>query len=200
MTDPLDGLPPAQTVAVRARGSVRAAPAIGGGLVASDVETVVVAAWETHRRDLFAFATALSRDADVADDLVAEAYLRLVRELRSGRGPDDVRGWLYRVVANLCLSRGRRLRTAQRFLGRLVDRRTEESPETRLTRMEVDPRLHDALLSLRPDARVALVMAARGIPGRDIAAALNRTETSTRTLLHRARLELRERLAQGVES
>ena len=194
MTDPIDGVPPARTVAVRGRQSLGAPTA-----AERELERFVVEAWDAHRRDLFAFAVALVRDREAADDLVGEAYLRLIGEARAGRSPDDARRWLYRVAANLTHSRGRRLRTVQRFMSRLVERRVEESPEVRLARTELSPGLHDALLALKPDARLAIVMAARGCPGRDIAAALGRSETSTRTLLYRARLELRERLVQGVE-
>jgi RNA polymerase sigma factor (sigma-70 family) len=196
MSDPIDGVPPARTVAVRPHPGVLSGPALA---TERDVEARIAALWDAHHRDLYAFAVSLVRDVDAAEDLVAEAFFRLIREHRRGRAPDEVRGWLYRVVANLHLSRGRRLRTAQRFLGRLVERRVEESPEARLARTELSPGLSAALLSLSPDARVAVVMAARGCPGRDIAAALGRTETSTRTILYRARLALREALAQGVE-
>lgn len=193
MTEPRDGSP----AAIAVRGRVRAASGGRAFAAADDLATWVAATWDDHRRDLFAFAIALTRDVDVADDLVAEAYLRLVREARNDRSPDDPRAWLYRVVANLSLSRGRRLRTAQRFVRHLVDRQVGEAADARLIRSELPPDLEHALLALKPDARVAVVMAARGCSGRDIAAALGRTETSARTLLHRARLDLRARLSTG---
>ena len=129
----------------------------------------MLAAYEAHARDLNAFARSLVREREAAEDVVAEAYARLVREARAGRMPDDVRAWLYRVVSNLVMSRGRRRSVAQRFLGQLLDRRTAESPEARHLRLDVDPALRDAVLALPPDARVALVMAARGASGAEIA-------------------------------
>src|SRR5262245_48761616 len=97
------------------------------GAVARDAESLVVPPYEAHVRDLNAFARSLVREREAAEDVVAEAYARLVREVHAGRTPDDVRAWLYRVVSNLVMSRGRRRTVAQRFLGRLVDRRTVES-------------------------------------------------------------------------
>ena len=164
------------------------------GAAAADAEAVILAAYEAHARDLNAFARSLVREREAAEDLVAEAYLRLVREVHRGRTPDDIRGWLYRVTANLVLSRGRRIAVAQRFLGRLVDRRHGESPEARHLRLAVDPALRDAILALPPDARVAVVMAARGCSGREIADALGRSEAATRTLLTRSRQKVRARL------
>jgi len=161
---------------------------------AADAEAVVLAAYQAHARDLNAFARSLVRDRETAEDVVAEAYLRLVRETHAGRTPDDVRRWLYRVTANLVLSRGRRISVAQRFLGRLVDRRHGESPESRHLRLSIDPALREAVLALPPDARVAVVMAARGASGREIAEAIGRSEAATRTLLTRARQRVRARL------
>lgn len=170
------------------------------GAAARDAESLIVAAYEAHARDLNAFARSLVREREAAEDVVAEAYARLVREVHAGRAPDDVRGWLYRVVSNLVMSRGRRRSVAQRFMGRLVDRRVAESPEARHLRLDVDPALRDAVLALPPDARVAIVLAARGVSGAEIAATIGRSEAATRTLLTRARQKVRARLEPGPEA
>lgn len=180
---------PSLAAATRGPVSVRARRA-----AAADAEAVVLAAYEAYARELNAFARSLVRDREAGEDLVAEAYLRLVREAHAGRTPDDVRAWLYRVTANLVLSRGRRISVAHRFLGRLIDRRQGESPESRHLRLAIDPALREAVLALAPDARVAVVMAARGASGREIAATLGRSEAATRTLLTRARQKVRARL------
>jgi RNA polymerase sigma-70 factor, ECF subfamily len=179
---------------------VQRQPLSRGTLTAArDLEVAVMAAYDTHHRDLLAFARALVRDPDAAEDVVADAFFRLINETRAGRMPTEVRPWLYRVVANLVVSRGRRLRTAQRFLWRLVERRVEESPEGRLTGSEIRPDLLAALAALPTDARVAIVMASRGSTGQEIAEALRKSETATRTILYRARIRLREQLSEGVE-
>jgi RNA polymerase sigma factor (sigma-70 family) len=182
------------TVALAAPGPVT----VRAGAAARDTEAVVLAAYEAHARDLNAFARSLVREREAAEDVVAEAYLRLVREVGAGRQPDDVRAWLYRVVANLVMSRGRRLTVARRFLVHLVDRRSSESPEARHLRLDVDPALREAVLALPPDSRVALVMAARGASGVEIAAAIGRSEAATRTLLTRARQRVRARLEEDA--
>jgi RNA polymerase sigma factor (sigma-70 family) len=171
---------------------------VRAGTTARDTEAVVLAAYEAHGRDLNAFARSLVREREAAEDVVAEAYLRLVREVGAGRQPDDIRGWLYRVVANLVMSRGRRLAVARRFLVHLVDRRSSESPEARHLRLDVDPALREAVLALPSDSRIALVMAARGASGVEIAAAIGRSEAATRTLLTRARQRVRARLQEDA--
>ena len=195
MTEPLDRPATSESLVVRPQPLGRG----GASTTAGDVELAVMSAYDAHNRDLLAFARALVRDPETAEDIVADAFLRLINEVRAGRAPAETRGWLYRVVANLVVSRGRRLRTAQRFLSRLVDRRVQESPESSLARSEVRSDLLVALAALPTDGRIALVMAARGSTGHEIATALGKSETATRTALYRARMKLREQLSEGVE-
>jgi RNA polymerase sigma factor (sigma-70 family) len=159
----------------------------------------VMAAYDENQRKLTSFAYSLTRDADAADDLVQETFLRLVKEHAAGREPDNVTAWLYRVCANLATSRGRRGVVARRFLERRPAEETEVAAEVETLRHETSDALVAALAILPDDARTAIVMAAQGFSGREIAEALGRTETSTRTMMFRARERLRTFLeAQGV--
>ena len=159
----------------------------------------VMAAYDENQRKLTSFAYALTRDADTADDLVQETFLRLVKEHAAGREPENVTAWLYRVCANLVTSRGRRGVVARRFLERRPAEETEVAAEIETLRHETGETLVAALAILPDDARTAVVMAAQGFSGREIAEALGRTETSTRTMMFRARERLRTFLvAEGV--
>jgi RNA polymerase sigma-70 factor (ECF subfamily) len=159
----------------------------------------VMAAYDENQRRLTTFAYALTRDADVADDLVQETFLRLIKEHAAGRGPENVTAWLFRVCANLATSRGRRGVVARRFLERRPADETEVAAEVTILRQETSEALVAALAILSDEARTAVVMAAQGFSGREIAEALGRTETSTRTLMFRARERLRTFLvAEGV--
>lgn len=154
-------------------------------------ESELAAIYESRRGEVFAFLLRMTHDADEADDLVQETFIRLVREARAGRMPDDVRPWLYRVAANAAISRRRRFSTFTRLVPRLLDRSEPERPEGEVVRRERDGVLGDALARLQPDARAALLLAAQGFSGREIAASLGRSEGATRTLMCRARVELR---------
>lgn len=154
---------------------------------------IVRDAYDAHQRELYAFALRASRDAEIAEDLVQEAFLRLVREVER-RPPDNVRAWLYRVTANLVITRGRRLNVADRWRHLLVARETPEEPESVALRHEGRTDLEAALASLSRDARTALLLAANGFSGMEIAATIGRTDAATRTLMCRARLQMREHL------
>lgn len=167
----------------------------------ADAETLICAAWADHHEELYAFLVRTTRDPDVAEDLLAEAYLRLTREVRADRTPDNVRAWLYRVAANLATSRGRRIAASLRGLVRIgaaAVTRSDDPPEASLLAREGRSELVAVLEDLGSDARTALLLSAEGFSGAEIAAAIGRTEAATRTLLCRTRLSVRHRLA-GTE-
>jgi RNA polymerase sigma-70 factor (ECF subfamily) len=66
----------------------------------SDIEQVVVAAYEAYAAELFAYATAIIHSEDGALDAVQESFLRYFVELSYGRRVEKPRAWLYRVVRN----------------------------------------------------------------------------------------------------
>jgi RNA polymerase sigma factor (sigma-70 family) len=166
---------------------------------ASRTPDLVAAAYDRCQRELFSFALRASRNEETAEDLVHEAFVRLIVEIEADRLPGNVRAWLYRVVANLLISRARQATVAQRQLGAMVDRGEVTGPESAYLEQERDADLDLALGELGDDARTALLMAAGGFNGMEIAEAIGRTGSATRTLMCRSRLQLRHRLgAMGV--
>lgn len=152
----------------------------------------LVEAYDAYQRDIHGFLRAATRDADTAEDLTQETFIRLYREIEAGRTPDNIRAWLYTVATNLVTSRGRRLAVAERFKAVLAIRGSADSPEQETIRAERQDIVQRALAKLPTDDRTALLLSAHGFAGRDIAAVLGRTDGATRTLLTRARLRLRE--------
>jgi RNA polymerase sigma-70 factor, ECF subfamily len=168
-------------------------------VVGGTVADVALAAYDEHQRALTSFAYALTRDREAADDLVQEAFVRLINELQKGRQPENVQAWLFRVCSNLVVSGARRRNVAQRFVSQITPRDNEVDAEYETLRREMSGTLLHGLARLSIDARVALVMAAHGFSGREIATSLGRTETSTRTMMFRAREQMRVFLVdQGV--
>jgi RNA polymerase sigma-70 factor, ECF subfamily len=167
-----------------------------GLVVTANVERQAALAYDRYAPRLRAFAISALRDGIAADDLVQEAFLRLIVELKAGREPVNVGGWLYRTAGNLVISRGRRNRVADRMRALLVRREVEPSPEELAIRSERDRTLALALAELPPDARVALLLAARGMGSTEIGLVIHRTPLATRTYLCRARVRLRDELAR----
>jgi len=166
-------------------------------------DAAVVAAWTAHHGEVFAFLVRTTRSPDVAEDLLQEAFLRLTTEVQAGRAPDNVRAWLYRVGANLAVSRGRRISAAfrgiVRFRSTTGPSTTTMTPEAAYLGSEGRADLLAALEDLGPDARAALLLSSEGFSGAEIAAAIGRSEAATRTLLCRTRGRVRSRL-ESVEA
>lgn len=161
-----------------------------------DAAAEVSLAYDRHAAELHSFALRACRDREAAEDVVHEAFLRLMVEIQAGRGPDNSRAWLYRVAANLVASRGRRATVAQRWLGFFAATEGPREPEPIFLDMERRSTLEAVLAELSTDARTALLLAAQGFRGDEVAAAIGRSEAATRTLMCRARGRLRERLDQ----
>ena len=159
-----------------------------------DSPRVALVAYEEEKQKLAAFAYAMTKDRDVAEDLVQESFVRLLQELGAGRSPENVSAWLFRVCTNLAASRGRRLMVAQRFL--LVARPLSDAPpaDVEVLRSEVNAAVLDGLATLPIDAQAALLMAAQGFSGREIAKVIGRSELATRALMFRSRQKMRDHL------
>ncbi len=159
----------------------------------------VAAAYAAHAPELHAYVLARFGGHVAADDVVQEAFARLVREVAAGRTPDAVRPWLYRVAHNLAVSelRGPGRREAELDVPGRPEPRAA-SAEAELEAWSLDGELRAALGALSPAARRSVLMAADGYTSREIASAVGRTELASRALLCRARRSLRELLA-GTE-
>jgi RNA polymerase sigma-70 factor (ECF subfamily) len=165
------------------------------------VEIVVAAAYDEFAQRIRGFVITATRDGDTADDIVQEAFLKLVVELQAGRRPDNIGGWLYRVAANLIISRGRRRAVASRIRSLFTPSNQQPTPEDVALTRERDRTLALALSRLPPDARVAVLLAARGMGAPEIGLVIHRSAAATRTYLCRSRVRLRDELAAlGVEA
>jgi RNA polymerase sigma-70 factor (ECF subfamily) len=151
----------------------------------------LTALYEAHRAELLGYLHKMTRDREAAEDLLQETFIRLIRETRAGRLPDAVRPWLYRVATNAAISRSRHNAVWNRLVPRLLDRREPARPDAELLLAERNTELFSALSTLPPDGRAALLLAAQGFDGHEIAASIGRTEGATRTLLCRSRVRLR---------
>lgn len=155
------------------------------------------AIYDAQAGPLRRWLTARVRDPDAAEDIAQEAFVRLVREIQRGRAPLEPGAWLHRVASNLATSRGRRLTVADRHARRVGSPSLEPGPEVTVLDDETRDLLDAALADLRPSERAAVVLAASGHRGPEIASRIGRTEGATRTLLCRVRARLRVRLLES---
>ena len=152
---------------------------------------IVATAFCDHAASVQGVALRSTRDPELAADVTQEAFLRLFVEAQAGRMPDNIRAWLHRTSANLIVTRARRNAVARRMAPRLARFDGPAQPDAIAILNEERDELDVALAALPPAHRIALLMAADGATGEEIAGHLGRSHGATRTLLTRARGRLK---------
>ena len=144
--------------------------------------------FQTTYRDLYPalhrFALRLSGDPDVADDVVQEAFTRL---LEHDLPSDEARPWLYVVVTNLYRDRIRNRERRGRLLA--AQPPVPEAPEAvdmAVERAERVARVRRALEALSERDRRMLLMREEGFKYTEIAEVLGVRPTSVGALVARA--------------
>ena len=123
-----------------------------------------------HLDAAYNFARFLSRDADAAQDIVQEAFLRAYRNFETYRGGDP-RAWLFAIVRNCCHVWRQQDRRKARFEQHLNDNdgdgpetgeqqfaSEEDSPETATIRRSEQLRVRAVISSLPEAMREILVL------------------------------------------
>jgi len=142
----------------------------------------------THQHRLFKyFCRAVG--PETAHDLTQDVFLRVSRATIPVAAEEELRAWLFQIARNLALDHHRvRLR------------RPEPSPlaeeGSRLATQDVDLAVNEALAALPDlDRDVFLMREVVGLGYHEIGQACGLTPDAVRSRIHRARLQLRERLA-----
>ena len=146
-------------------------------------------------------------NSEDARDLVQDAFVQAYRSLDRFHGDAAFYTWLYRIAVNAAISHKRRQKVMVSFeaSGRdssfdPADDTLQSDPSNRLEQDDRDRQVREALDGLPSEYRAVLVM--KEIDGQKyetIAQMLNCPIGTVRSRLHRARLELRERLKHLME-
>jgi len=147
--------------------------------------------YELTSRPVWVYLTRMTGDSRLADDLLQEAYYRLLRTKATFESDDHRRNYLYRIATNLVHDQRRRPRADREPL---EDAERQPAPES-LTGSEsraarrID--LARAMARMKPRERSMLWLAyAHGCSHEEIAEVLGLKTSSLKALLHRARRRL----------
>ncbi|MCS6860026.1 MAG: sigma-70 family RNA polymerase sigma factor [Abditibacteriales bacterium] len=140
-------------------------------LVMDDAEQALLA--RCRANDLLAFEEVVHRyknkvhnyiarmvnDADDAEDLTQDVFVKAFISLGSFRGEASLQTWLYRIATNLCIDRARR-RKRQRWDTMSLDEPVRDDEDDEIGRdvpdVEADPYRHLERKELRQQVRRAL--------------------------------------------
>jgi RNA polymerase sigma-70 factor (ECF subfamily) len=156
-------------------------------------ERAFASCYQHTSRALWAYLYRVTGKASDADDLVQEAFCRLLQANVGDLGDEELRRYVFRIGSNLLADRWRRATQESSWLDRL-----------RGTEAHVDPEYDDTVsrefAALKPRERALLWLAyVEGESHEAIASALGLSRGSIKVLLSRARGRLRDHLvARGL--
>jgi RNA polymerase sigma-70 factor (ECF subfamily) len=154
----------------------------------------------TYQHRVFGVALRMLGSRSEAEDVAQEAFVRAHRGLREFRGDAALSTWLYAITSRLCLSR---LGTVERRFRRedpeVIERLGDAGadPSAALERDEIRAALRRAIGELDEERRLVVVLRdLEGLPYEEIARALELPLGTVRSRLHRARMDLRDKLTR----
>jgi RNA polymerase sigma-70 factor (ECF subfamily) len=140
-------------------------------------------------------------DRHRAEELAQEVFVAIYRQRAQYRVRAKFTTWLFRIVRNRCLNERRDRRRASQHLAPssealedLPERRST-SPDLQAQNADTQQMLRSALEALPEAQRSAFVLSKiEGLSYQEIAETLGITVSACESLIHRARLNLRDRL------
>lgn len=151
----------------------------------------LVARWH---EPVWRWVSGVAGDPAAAEEIVQEAWLRILRGIGSLRQPERLRSWLFSIVRRTFVDRLRWRYAAERHEP-LADE-PAGGDETDLLAAEELDLLHAAVAELPPPDRETIVLFyLRELDLKEVAEVLGVPVGTVKSRLHRARRRLRERLA-----
>jgi RNA polymerase sigma-70 factor (ECF subfamily) len=179
---------------------------------------------DRYDRQLRRLARTFVRTDALAEDVVSETWLAVLRGLDRFEERSSLKTWIFRILVNRARTRAVRearqvpfssLVTSEDQGGPAVDpsvfaadgtwasppQRLDVEPETRLLARELRGRLAAVVDTLPEQQRtVILLRDVAGLDGPEVAEALGISEGNQRVILHRARTRVRDSLSEYVAS
>ena len=156
--------------------------------------------FEEYASPIYNYVLRMVNDADRAADITQDTFIKAYRKLDSVTEPAARRSWLYRIATNTAIDDMRRRRMLTRvpddspIFENQADHRP--GPEASVMAGTLDERVQRALMTLRPNHRQCLLLSdLEDMSPQDIGAIMGLSYAAVRTLLCRARGEMRRALA-----
>jgi RNA polymerase sigma-70 factor (ECF subfamily) len=156
-----------------------------------------------HTEPLYRFALSITRDPDLAADLVQDTFTRALERADQYRGDAPIRAWLRRILHNLAIDRARRAArevVVEEVEDRWMDDAYTVDPVAVAERTETREELEDALVRLPFIYRVAVALHdIEGWKTREVAELQEISLAAAKQRLRRGRMALVSALAEGHE-
>ena len=156
--------------------------------------------FDRHRGPLFNYAAWLLRDRTTAEDVMQDVFLQVARNAATYEPRGRFRAWVMRMARNRCLNILASEATRRRALAGFVVEKThlaDGADDAAASLMQEERRhaLEQTLANLPERQREALVLYAyEQMPYREVAQILDMPVNTVKTLIHRARAALAQRM------
>jgi RNA polymerase sigma-70 factor (ECF subfamily) len=151
---------------------------------------------EAYASLLFRVAHSVLRSRAEAEDVVQDAFVRVIEHRRSLPAVRDMRVYLVRIAWNLAIDRRRRIRPEQMDVGFAESLVARDMPVD--DALQETQRVKTVLRAMeklpKAERYVLLLSALEELSTREMAQVMGKSESAVRALLFRARARLRERL------
>ena len=158
----------------------------------------LVQIYERHSPEIFRYAYRILDSQELAEDCVADTFLRLLIAVRGGTVAENVRAYLFRIAHNWIIDHYRRHLPVQMSLEEDLPANPEGNPSQSVEQALDRQRIRSALLKLTPEQRTVIELRfLENCSHLEVATVLGRTVEATRALQKRALETLRQILAVG---
>ena len=162
-----------------------------------------------YERKVYGIAYRMTGNREDAEEVLQEAFLSVYKSLGRFKGKSSFSTWLYRIAVNAALMKLRKKKIdtvsldepvvsddGDRLIREAVDWTTPEELVERKRLMEV---ISEAIDSLPETYRVIILLRDReGLSNSEVARVLKTSVPAVKSKLHRARMHLRNRLAEHL--
>ena len=161
-----------------------------------------------HHASLRRVARLYVADTAVAEEVVQDTWLGVIRGLWAFEGRSSLKTWIFRILVNRARTRAVRERRSVAFTETLSQEAEDEhhaldpasSPERSVLTRELGEKLRAVIDALPANLKIVLWLRdVEGWPPEDVCNALAIEETNQRVLLHRARSRVRAALEPYFE-
>lgn len=153
--------------------------------------------YETYRSDVYRYLLGLTRDPDLAEDILSDTFCAALMSLEGLRDDKSVKSWLLTIARNKWLDHLRKRRPISDVdLTELYIADPAPGPEQRAMQKEAAQRVQALLKQEDPRTQTVVRMRMEGYSFFEIARKLGIREGSARVIDFRARKKLREQLTK----
>jgi RNA polymerase sigma-70 factor (ECF subfamily) len=156
--------------------------------------------FEEFSSPIYNYVLRMVADADRAADITQDTFIKAYRKLETLTDEQSTKAWLYRIATNTAIDDMRRRRWISP-VGLDDEGQPERAdqgpgPEAQVMASMLDERVQRALMRLRPNHRQCIVLSdLEDMSAHDIGEVMGLSYGAVRTLLCRARGEMRRNLA-----